>query len=197
MNTTSRKGLWLAVAAVAAVQTAALAFMVWSRVSLLSHGREIVMKVVPVDPRDLFRGEYVVLGYDGLTPLKPELARGGAGKASLYPGAAIYVTLAPDAEKGWVPVGFEASYPAQVEPGHAVFKGFVVDRFWSTEGLGQPVNVRYGIESYFVPEGEGLKLEALVRERKIEAVIALGSDGTAALKGLLSDGKPISTQPAL
>lgn len=196
MITTSRKGLWLAVAAVAAVQTIALAWMVWSRVSLLSHGREIVMKVVPVDPRDLFRGEYVVLGYDGLTPLKPELSRGGAERDPLYPGAAIYVTLQPDAEKGWVPIAYQASYPGAIEPGHAVLKGFVIDR-WSAEGPGQPVSVRYGIESYFVPEGEGLKLEQLVRERKIEAVIALGSDGTAALKGLLSDGKPISTQPAL
>ena len=38
--------------------------MVVDRTLLLKNGREIVLPIVPVDPRDLFRGEYVRLGYD-------------------------------------------------------------------------------------------------------------------------------------
>ena len=38
--------------------------MVIDRVRLLTSGREITLPIVPVDPRDLFRGEYVRLGYD-------------------------------------------------------------------------------------------------------------------------------------
>ena len=49
---------------VAFLQTAALAWIVYDRVSLLEDGREVVLKNVPVDPRDLFRGEYVILNYE-------------------------------------------------------------------------------------------------------------------------------------
>src|SRR5262249_21760409 len=59
---TSRKTL-LALAAIALAQTAVLAWMVVSRIQLLRSGREIVLSVAPVDPRDLFRGEYVRLDY--------------------------------------------------------------------------------------------------------------------------------------
>jgi len=52
-----------------------------------------------------------------------------------------------------------------------------------------PVPVTYGIESYFVPEGEGRALETLVGEKRVRALVAVGRDGTAALKGLLVDGK--------
>ena len=49
--------------------SAALGYMVWGRVQLLQTGNEIVLKTVPVDPRDLFRGHYVILRYD-ITSLK-------------------------------------------------------------------------------------------------------------------------------
>ena len=49
-------------------------------------------------------------------------------------------------------------------------------------------HIKYGIESYFVPEGEGKRLEDLVRERKLQVLVAVGADGEAAIKGLLIDG---------
>ena len=58
--TASRK-LLLSLAIVALVQTAVLAYMVVDRVTLLRGGREITLPIIPVDPRDLFRGEYVRL----------------------------------------------------------------------------------------------------------------------------------------
>ena len=67
----SRKTL-LALAAVALAQTAVLAWMVIDRIQLLRSGREIVLPIVPVDPRDLFRGEYVRLEYPAAqVPLAP------------------------------------------------------------------------------------------------------------------------------
>ena len=57
---------------VALAQTAVLAGMVADRVRLLKSGREITLPIVPVDPRDFFRGEYVRLGYDiGTRPGAP------------------------------------------------------------------------------------------------------------------------------
>ena len=51
-------------AILALLQTGALAVMVVERWWLIKSGREITLPIVPVDPRDLFRGEYVELGYD-------------------------------------------------------------------------------------------------------------------------------------
>ena len=48
--------------------------------------------------------------------------------------------------------------------------------------------VRYGIESYFVPEGQGRRLEELAREKKLAARIAVDGRGNAAIKGLVIDG---------
>jgi len=48
--------------------------------------------------------------------------------------------------------------------------------------------VRYGIESYFVPEGQGRKLEALAREKKLATLLAVDARGNAAIKGLIVDG---------
>ena len=63
--------------AVASLQTAALGSMVWDRIQLLKNGREIVLPIVPVDPRSLFRGDYVILSYDAqrvpVSVITPEL----------------------------------------------------------------------------------------------------------------------------
>ena len=57
------KKYWVLLTVVALVQTLALVWMVGARVSLLSSGREVVLETVPVDPRSIFRGDYVRLAY--------------------------------------------------------------------------------------------------------------------------------------
>jgi uncharacterized membrane-anchored protein len=63
MNSASRY-FWPLLIFVALVQTAALFKIVYDKDSLLKSGREITLPVKPVDPRDIFRGDYVTLGYD-------------------------------------------------------------------------------------------------------------------------------------
>ena len=57
--------------------------------------------------------------------------------------------------------------------------------------------VRYGIEQYFVPHGEGPRLEALARDKKLAALIAVDASGNAAIKGLLIDGRLQYEEPLL
>jgi uncharacterized membrane-anchored protein len=198
-------GVWRGVALVAALQLGILVYMVWSRVDLVRHGREITVDVVPVDPRDIFRGDYVVLGYPFSTaagPVTPEATgTGAAGEVALpegsYRNAPVFVTLAPGEGAGWSRVRIDARHPKSVEAGHIVLKGHV-DHVWpGPEGKGPQGRIRYGIESYFVPEGEGREIEKMVREKKVRAVLAIGADGTAALKALEVDGKRIHEQPVL
>ena len=187
---------WLIAGGVAALQTALLGWIVWDRVDLLANGREITMKVIPVDPRDLFRGDYVILGYE-LSPLKHDTKTDGPLPNRLYKGRAIYVTIARDAENAWKPVGFGMAYPETVAPEQAVLKGRIENVHGGRASGKYRIRVRYGIESYFVPEGTGVPIEKLVREKKVEALVAVGSDGEVALKALLSDGERISEQPLL
>ena len=57
------------------------------------------------------------------------------------------------------------------------------------------LNVTYGIESYFVPEGEGRELENIRNDGKLTVDVALGKDGTPAIKQLRIDGEPVYEEP--
>jgi uncharacterized membrane-anchored protein len=187
----SRRNLWLGIGLVALVQAGALAWMIWERASLLAHGREIVLDVVPVDPRSLFRGDYVILGYD--------ISRfdNAPGVASPPRGATVYVTIAKDAAGKWRVAGASAEHPGSVAPGQVVLKGRVDYAGVSGDGKPAPTGVDYGIESFFVPEGAGRELEKLVRERKLSAVIAVDEAGNAGIKGLMADGERVYEEPLL
>ena len=54
---------WLipAAIAVAALQIGFLSWNIASRASVLRNGQEVLLKVEPIDPRDLLRGDYVRL----------------------------------------------------------------------------------------------------------------------------------------
>lgn len=194
---------WALLAAVALLQTAALIKIVLDRQTLLKTGREITMAVQPVDPRDLFRGDYVTLGY-GLSPVTMSAARNGAPLDGIDRGRPVYVTVHPAANNTWTVTNLAARYPNAVAPDDVVLKGLVQNRWFNSqiETAGAPgartigqdngdiqFSVKYGIESYFVPEGTGKPLEDSVREKKLQAVIAVATDGAAALKGLIIDGE--------
>lgn len=189
--------LWTGILAVTAVQTAILGWMVWDRVSLLHNGREVVIDVVPVDPRDLFRGDYVRLGYD--------FARLPGSEIQGRPrhGQPVYVLLERDSATGkWRLANASVKpLPAATAPDQVVIKGRI-DAPWLSRDAGPLrapawVQARFGIESYFLPEGQGGDLEKLVREKKVSVLVAVGDDGTAAIKAILADGQPLASEKAL
>jgi uncharacterized membrane-anchored protein len=57
------------------------------------------------------------------------------------------------------------------------------------------LQIRYDLESYFVPEGEGRKLEQVRNQRKLIVVAAVAPSGRAAIKRLLVDGEAIYDEP--
>ena len=57
------------------------------------------------------------------------------------------------------------------------------------------LTVRYNLESYFVPQGEGQKLEQARNQRKLTVVAAVLPSGRAAIKRLLIDGQPVYEEP--
>ncbi len=181
----------LLVGLVALVMTTILGWMVWDRISLLKNGREIVLAVTPVDPRSLFRGDYVILGYDiSLVPPPVNPA------TPPHPSTPVYATLEQASDGTWKAISSAFAHPGKVADNRVVLKGLDQREFWRRDAGGN-IRVCYGIESFFVPEGKGLELEKAVRDKKITARIAVDGKGRAAIKGLLVDGKPLHDEPLL
>lgn len=199
---------WLiAAVTVASLQTAAIGWMVWDRIQLLKHGKEIILPVIPVDPRSLFRGDYVILSYEAQNipgPLvTPELSK---ARPSTF-----YVTLAKTGD-AWTPAALTTepqtatsdriSIKARARYGWALTARARVAPVGQTTSTPAPppvpsMSVRYGIESYFVPEGKGKPLEQMAREKKLAALIAVDAKGNAAIKGLMIDGRLQYEEPLL
>jgi uncharacterized membrane-anchored protein len=184
----------LALIIVALAQTGVLAGMVVDRARLIKTGREITLPIVPVDPRDLFRGQYVRLGYD-ISRVPARLVEGPLPDAN----AAFFVTLAKQPDGSWTPLKLTRSMPQETSPDRIVLKGRTQGGRL-LEGANAPNGanfVRYGIESYFVREGEGPRLEKLARDKKLAALIAVDSGGNAAIKGIIIDGVLQYEEPLL
>lgn len=189
MNVKSKT--WRAIGAVVAIEIAVLGSMVWDRISLLQNGREIELDVIPVDPRSLFRGDYVILNYD--------ISRFDAAKFEGAPpkSGQFHVTIAQDAAGAWKVQRASGGRKAPASAAEVVLKGRTDRwRFLGGRPSGQVI-ARYGIESYFIPEGTGKALEKQVGEKRIKAVVAVGRDGTAALKGLKVDGQLVHKEPLI
>lgn len=172
-----------------------IAAMVLPRAALLRTGQEVRLEIAPVDPRDLFRGDYVVLAYRiGTVEVPPNLA--------FTRGQQVFVTLRPDAINKARAVAVAAERPA-VSGSDIVIAGFVTasstcrlnDAGARDCKLGtNAVGVRYGLEKYFVPQGEGKKIE-LMEKSRLEVVAAVAPSGQAAIKRLLIDGVPVYDEP--
>jgi uncharacterized membrane-anchored protein len=175
----------LALVVVALAQTGVLAGMVIDRTRLLKSGREITLPIVPVDPRDLFRGEYVRLGYDaGNVPMR---LLEGPPPAHNDP---FYVVLEKKEGGAWQPVKMSRAMPPQeTSPDRIVLKARSQWGWPAVAGPNATMRVRYGIESYFVPQGQGPRLEGLARDKKLAALIAVDRGGNAAIKGIVIDGQ--------
>lgn len=166
------------------LQTALLAWLIADRALLLSRGKEIRLEVVPVDPRDLFRGDYVTLAYP-ISRLRTDQIE---GDDDFYFQEPIYVSLR-EAGDGW-----EATSIHRDPPAEGVFlKGTVEDSYAREDCKAatscREVRVSYNLERFFIPEGEGGALETLRNDQRVSVDVAVADNGRAALKRLLVDGE--------
>ncbi len=175
----------------ALIQCGVLVYMIQSRASILRSGTEVVLKTEPVDPRDLLRGDYVTLGYSISSFTAAEL---GAGISSeLDKSAQVYVALKKGADGIWGKSRISAAPFTDLRADEVLIKGRTQLRFsrGSTDGL----RVNYGIERFYVPEGEGGAIEVERNERRIDAVIMVNASGKAQMKRLLDAGVSLYEEP--
>ncbi|MFC1597078.1 GDYXXLXY domain-containing protein [Planctomycetota bacterium] len=167
-----RRELFILVLAVGLQVVVLGGMIVWEATPLVT-GDTILLRVVPVDPRDLFRGDYVILSYDfsrarpGSIAGLPQSRRNGRD----WQGRTVYVSLALESDgRHWRADRYSTTRPSSGKYLRGTITGYH--------------RISCGIESYYVQEGTGREYEQAIRNRKLSAEVAVTSDGQATLKAL-------------
>lgn len=151
-------------------------------------GTPVVLATAPVDPRSLLQGDYVVLSYD-ISRLDASLFDDSLfdEPRRSHQQRTVYVELQPG-DPVWTPV--RAAYsPFSPAAGNVIIRG-------QSDILGR---VNYGIESFLVPEGDGLAVERLgrINRSRVTVRVLVAPDGAALPQNILIDGKPAFTDAGL
>lgn len=139
-------------------------------------GEEVVVETAPVDPRDLFRGDYVDLRY--------EISTVTVADQGFERGDEIYVLLRSSGAYHEA-AGVSRDRPDLAE-GEACLEGRI-EGVGGASGSGQVrLEVDYGLDSYFIPEGTGEP----DRDAKVDARLKVDVFCHAVIDTLLVNGEP-------
>ncbi len=155
-------------------QLLALLALVISREYTLRRGQVVTLEVLPIDPRSLMRGDYLIINYKISTIEKYKLVTDGT---DVRKGDRIYVTLEKRGEFWEAVNGFR--YRNRIPSGVVALKGRIKSI------MKDRIGIDYGIESYFIPEGYRLP------RGKISAEVAVNGSYQGVIKNILVDGKVI------
>jgi uncharacterized membrane-anchored protein len=156
---TARKH-WPFFALVAVLALVPLGIVAWKELEL-GGSRHVLLRVQPVDPQDLFRGEYVALTY-GIS----RLPSGGTRS-----GDRVWVPLQERPNGVWT--GSRALH--EQPDGGTFIRGRV--RGGRT--------IEYGIESFFVEDQSAVRYGRALARGRLYAEVALDDDGDATLRKLV------------
>jgi len=145
----------------------------------LRSGQSVKFKVVPVDPRDFFRGDYVILGYEFSQIDSYQVMD---GENNLKIGDTLYGVI----DKVVGGYGQINDFYRVAPKGKVFLKGKITGIFENK------LTLEYGIESYFVEAGTGKEIEKNIRDGNGLAEVVIDQYGKAVLKKVLAD--PISSK---
>ncbi|NUO81659.1 GDYXXLXY domain-containing protein [candidate division KSB1 bacterium] len=189
------------------LQTLVLLAMIAKKQWTLATGTPVVLATAPIDPRSLFRGDYVQLNYK-ISTLRLDSV---AGDRNFKKHEQVFVLLQPG-ETDAKPISVHRQRPSHTAQ-QVVLKGeveWVVEDAWLTASVPDSlpseawldtlqqkhegkivtqINVRYGIENYFVPEGQGRVLEQPNEDETIAMRVAIDRFGNAGIQAVLVNGK--------
>ena len=171
---------WIILAA-ASLQVLVLGFMAGQREAVLHGGQAVKLRSAPIDPRDLFRGDYVRLSYEA-SNINRSLWRGDLSSRKAERGERVYAVL----EVGDDGLARVTSVTDERPDEGPFLRGRVG---WHG---GTQLSVKYGLEAYFMQQGTALELERnRVRDADgqvpvqvpLDMDVAVGGSGIAVLRG--------------
>ena len=155
----------LALIAVVGVQLALPLALAGLAEADLAFGEEIRLKAQPVDPLDIFRGNYVVLRYEiSQLQVYERVRRGDRLCADLF-------------EKGGTSTASNAYRDAS---GNRSICG----RARGDAAPGERVEIEYGIETYYASAERARELETSIGRGDLYVVVDLDDDGSARIERL-------------
>lgn len=177
MTRVSGRGRLIAFAVLVLLQALVVVALVVREERLRAKGIEIVLQAQPVDPRDLLRGDYVILGYQAQSISSYRYSESSDRAPS--PGEEVLVELERNG-RYWEPVEYRlagATRPAS-EPGAVFLRGTVEGE---SRGF---LRVNYpNLDRYYVPEGTGNL------PKPPDVVVIVDRDGNARIQRLEIDGQ--------
>ncbi len=175
------------------IQIGFLGWIIGGRAAILRNGKEVLLKVEPIDPRDLLRGDYILLGY-GISRIPVALiANIPAGKLTTDD-ISLVVRLKKGADGYWqATTAWFGQAPSAAGPDEADIAGKVASG-WGLDP-GATIAPDYGIERFYLPEGEGMPIQNDMRVRPFGIRVALASNGTAQIKALMDGDKTLFEEP--
>ncbi|HBF32471.1 GDYXXLXY domain-containing protein [Rhizobium sp.] len=174
----------------ACVQTAVIGYQVGERTYILRTGTEIRLKTEAVDPRDVLRGDYVVLNY-AISHLRRDQIVGPIPVDSKE--IRFNVRLVSGAD------GFAVVQEASVEPLPPKHDSVVLVTepvsFLPGMATNGTIAVRYGIERFYLPEGEGKAVEQQRNQGAVTVAARVSMSGKVQLRQLFVDGQAVYQEP--
>ncbi|MDZ4836814.1 MAG: GDYXXLXY domain-containing protein [Candidatus Melainabacteria bacterium] len=162
MNIQQRRLLFIAAIAVQLLILIAIAI---PRMITLNHGRTVTFETEPIDPWDLFRGDYVQMRYPfSKIPTKKDFK----------PSTPVFVLLQQDTPDKWRAKEILTEKPPTLG-------GDLLLRARINYSSGSEAHVTYGLEQVFVAEGTGKDLGA---KDRLNVDVVVDDDGNAVITEL-------------
>ena len=156
-------GVWLFV----------ILYLVISNLSILRNGQEVLLKTIPVDPRDLFRGDYVTLRYE-ISDIRNIDRAYEKDPYKFYRrrnGNDIYIVLETDENNI-----AKAKWWKTKRPKNRLF----------IKGKVQADRIQFNdIESYFIKENTGRAIESKINSGEVYAKVKINKIGQAKIQELV------------
>jgi uncharacterized membrane-anchored protein len=169
---------------IVALQVAWVAVTIAVQERALRTGEVVRLETRPVDPRDLLRGDYVILNYKISTlpaGIFPEESQADLTNSALN-GRDVYVLLEKRGE-------FHEAVSASLEPVEDTaqrpqLRGTIQHSWRDRNQTNAPVRVEYGLERYYVEEGTGNP------RGKLTVDVSVPASGRGLIKQVYVDGVP-------
>lgn len=149
----------------------------------IKTGRKIIVRTIPIDPRSLFRGDYINLGYDFSSISLNDIIK---DVSYYYRGQTVYVKLVKIRSR-WKASEIANNYINAKHGDEITLKGTV-----QNTSSDKNLNISYEIESYFVPEGKGKDIEKQIIKKRVHVLLSVNKFGQASVCAIFINGKKIT-----
>ncbi|SFO86569.1 Uncharacterized membrane-anchored protein [Mesorhizobium sp. NFR06] len=188
------KKLIVSALVLALVQIGFLSWIIAGRAAILRSGKEVLLKVEPVDPRDLLRGDYISLN-NNISRIPAKLIANVPQGMLSTDDSSITVRLKRGGDGYWQPTAaWFGKAPAPAGADEADIAGHVAAG-WDVRSPDVTIAPDYGIGRFYLPEGEGMAIQNDMRVRPFGIKLALAADGTAQIKALMDGNKTLFEEP--